>query len=328
MATPWQPSHGGGRVSLPAARSFSAMRAGASGALWTSLAIAGLSATPGRDGVRADTIACTPDGVATTLLAVADPTADAPPARPQRVEQAASGVGDAPDGAGLAAVSEGAPFAAAAARAPRAGAPKTLASSGVDLEQERSEVERAQAGDRAALAVILRRYGPMLFRSVLLPRLGSQVAAEEALSQTYAKVIEKLDRFTWQSVGVYPWLRVVAMRVALDNLRARRREIPFDTDDLAREVDRAEHDFAGVSTDAATIARQDAASARERVEGALAKIHPRYARAIRMRILEERSREDVALELGVTTATFDVVMHRAMAAMRKALSPAQGEEET
>lgn len=193
------------------------------------------------------------------------------------------------------------------------------------LEDERREVERAQAGDRRALAQILRRHGPTLYRAVLLPRLGSRAAAEEALAVTYAKVVEKLDRFTWQSVGIYPWLRVVALRVALDQLRARRREIPFDTDDLAREIDQAEREHQG--TDAATLARQDADLARARVADALARINPRYASAIRIRLLEERSREDAARELGVTTATFDVVLHRALAALKKALSPAQNEQD-
>lgn len=194
-----------------------------------------------------------------------------------------------------------------------------------ELEEERLDVERAKTGDRRALARILRRHGPTLYRSVLLPRLGSREAAEEALSVTYAKVVEKLDRFSWQRVGIYPWLRVVAMRVALDQLRARRREIPFDSEDLARELDRAEREQQ--EADAETLARQDAEVARTRVTEALARINPRYATAIRLRILEERSREDAARELGVTTATFDVVLHRALAALKKALSPLSNEQE-
>ncbi|MCS6900566.1 MAG: sigma-70 family RNA polymerase sigma factor [Myxococcales bacterium] len=193
------------------------------------------------------------------------------------------------------------------------------------LEEERREVELAQAGDRRALARLLRRYGPVIFRSVLLPRLGSRAAAEEALSVTYTKVVEKLDRFTWQSVGIYPWLRVVALRVALDQLRTRRREIPFDTEDLAREIDQAEREHQ--EADALTLARQDAEVARARVTEALARINPRYALAIRLRLLEERSREDAARELGVTTATFDVILHRALIALKKALSPDTHEQE-
>ena len=85
-----------------------------------------------------------------------------------------------------------------------------------DLAHDRHLCDRAHAGDRDALGEILRLYGPRLFRSVLLPRLGSPPAAEEALSITYMKVVERFDQFAWQEVGVYPWLRVVALRVALD----------------------------------------------------------------------------------------------------------------
>lgn len=208
-------------------------------------------------------------------------------------------------------------------------APRPGARVGLDeaaLEAERVEVERAQAGDRAALGAILRRHGPSLYRSVLLPRLGSPAAAEEALSITYAKVVERIDQFAWQSVGIYPWLRVVALRVALDALRARKREVPLDVDDLAREVDRADRAMRD-EADASSIAKEDESEARRKVEAALARINPRYATAIRLRVLEERPREDVARELGVTTATFDVVLHRAMAAMRKALGATSPREE-
>ena len=42
-----------------------------------------------------------------------------------------------------------------------------------ERERDRGLVARAQAGDRGALGELLRNHGPLLFRSVLLPRLGS-----------------------------------------------------------------------------------------------------------------------------------------------------------
>lgn len=192
-----------------------------------------------------------------------------------------------------------------------------------ELAEEAALVARAQAGERQALGDLLKRHGPALYRSVLLPRLGSAPAAEEALSITYAKVVEKLDKFAWQGAGFYPWLRVVAMRVALDMLRVRRRETPLDSDDLAREVDRAEAALGREGLDAAAIADEDARLAKAKVERALAAINPRYAQAIRLRVLEERGRDEAAEMLGVTTATFDVVLHRALAAMKKALHSAE-----
>ncbi len=184
------------------------------------------------------------------------------------------------------------------------------------LAAEERLCERARGGDREALGTLLRQHGPRLYRSVLLPRLGSPAAAEEALSITYVKVVERFHQFTWQRVGLYPWLRVVALRVALDQLRARKRELLFEPADLEREIDDAEAD----ERDGAAIERHDLGVAQQRVHRVLGRIHPRYALAIRLRVLEERPREEAARELEVSVSTFDVVLHRAMAALRKALA--------
>jgi RNA polymerase sigma factor (sigma-70 family) len=191
-----------------------------------------------------------------------------------------------------------------------------------DLEAERALCDRAHAGDRAALGQLLRKYGPSLYRAVLLPRLGSDAAAQDALAETYARVVERFHQFQWQSAGVYPWLRVVALRIGLDILRARRRETLYEPQDLEREIDTSERDLSR-SGEAELSDRRDLADARGRVEAALAKINPRYAEAIRLRVLEERSREDVAKKLGVTVSTFDVVLHRALTALKKALANGQ-----
>lgn len=185
-----------------------------------------------------------------------------------------------------------------------------------DLDQERLLCERARAGDRQALGSLLRTHGPRLYKSVLLPRLGSAAQAEEALSITYMKVVERFSQFEWQDVGIYPWLRVIGLRVALDMLRKRKREVLFEERDLEREVDAAERE----AKSAAELEQADLHAARRRVEELLDQLNPRYAEAIRLRILGEKSREEAALALNVSVATFDVVLHRAMAALKKALA--------
>jgi RNA polymerase sigma factor (sigma-70 family) len=186
----------------------------------------------------------------------------------------------------------------------------------VDLAAELELCERARGGDRQALGQLLRQHGPRLFRAVLLPRLGSRAAAEEALSVTYLKVVERFEQFTWQAVGVYPWLRVVALRVALDQLRARKRETVFQPEDLEREIEHGQREM----QDAAQSEARDLAVARARVGEVLGRLHPRYGRALTLRVLEERSREECAAALDVSTATFDVVLHRAVAALKKELA--------
>ena len=184
-----------------------------------------------------------------------------------------------------------------------------------ELAEEQRLCERARAGDRAALGQLLRAHGPRLFRAVLLPRLGSKAAAEEALSVTYLKVVERFDQFSWQSVGVYPWLRVVALRVALDQLRSRKKETLFQPEDLEREIDASERE----ARDSASSEAHDLQLAKRRVAELVGKLHPRYGRALTLRVIEERPREECAAALEVTTATFDVVLHRAVAALKKEL---------
>jgi RNA polymerase sigma-70 factor (ECF subfamily) len=186
-------------------------------------------------------------------------------------------------------------------------------------EHELALVQRAQKGDRTALGVLLTRFGPQLYRSVLLPRLGNASIAEQALGDTYARVVERIGAFVWQGCGLYPWLRTIALRVALDLLRARRREILFEPSDLQREVEDAEEALGADGLTEELIERRDRDAARLKLTQGLAKIHPRYASAIRLRIIEERPREEVAALLAISTTTFDVVLHRAMSALRKAI---------
>jgi RNA polymerase sigma-70 factor (ECF subfamily) len=114
----------------------------------------------------------------------------------------------------------------------------------------------------------------------------------------------------------------VALHIALDMLRASRREVFFQSEDLTRELEVAE---AALQREQGTqpldIVQQqhDLEHARRRVREALERINPRYAQAIRLRVLEERGREEAAAMMGVTAATFDVLLHRSMAALKKAL---------
>lgn len=193
-----------------------------------------------------------------------------------------------------------------------------------DREQERQWSEQAKAGDRQALANILRRHGPVLYRAVLLPRLGSEAAAQDALADTYVRVLERFDQFEWRGCGVYPWLRVIAMRIALDMIRGRRRESLFEPADLARAVDAAESDL-DKGIDMELCERRDREAAKKKLQRALESINQRYATAIRLRVLQEKSREEAAEVLGVTVPTFDVVLHRALAALKKNIERQQGE---
>lgn len=187
-------------------------------------------------------------------------------------------------------------------------------------EHEHALVGRAQAGDRAALGELLRTYGPVLYRTVLLPRLGGAAAAEDALSETYAKVVANLASFTWrEDSGFYPWFRMVGMRVMLDQFRKRKRTLVWSEEDVVNEIDRG-HADEHAQIDQQLLQKQDAEAVQKKLHAALDTLNPRYAEAIRLRVLAEQSRELVAEKLGVSVATFDVLLHRALASLKKKLS--------
>jgi len=182
------------------------------------------------------------------------------------------------------------------------------------LERERQLVARAKAGSRRALDALLGTYGPALYQNVLLPRVGSEAAAKEALGETYSRVVARIGTFSWSAAGFQPWLRTVALQVAIDQLASRKRVLFWGAGDVQRELD--------VSSKATPVApslssQRDREAARAKIETALAQIHPRYARAIRLRILDARPRDQAASALEVTPAAFDVLLHRAVGALER-----------
>jgi RNA polymerase sigma-70 factor (ECF subfamily) len=177
-----------------------------------------------------------------------------------------------------------------------------------DQTDERLLVERAKAGDRKALGTLLSNHGPRLYRAVLLPRLGNEARARDALSATYERAIQRLHQYEWQPCGVYPWLR------------SGRRELLYDTEDVNREIEAAEVQLSNAMPSVEALHERDELdAARAKLRDALAQINPRYATAIRLRILEDRPREEVAKQMGVTPATFDVLLHRSMASLKKVM---------
>lgn len=182
------------------------------------------------------------------------------------------------------------------------------------LEAEREAILAAQAGDREALRPILQRYGPVLFAGVILPRLGNEADAEDVLKDTMMTVIDRIQSFTWQDRSIYYWMRQIALNKIIDLHRRRRRGERL-VEALARE---AETQPSGPDrADEALMAAEERRINRERIHQTLSAINPRYAEAIRLRLLAELPRQDCASRLGVTLGTFDVLFFRALRAFRK-----------
>ena len=65
----------------------------------------------------------------------------------------------------------------------------------------------------------------------------------------------------------------------------------------------------------------DVDETRALVNEALELLNPRYAQALRLRMIEDRDREECARIMDVTVGNFDVILHRAAKAFRKKYPP-------
>ncbi len=189
-----------------------------------------------------------------------------------------------------------------------------MADAAADLDDERRAIARAQAGDPSALEALLVRHAEALFSSVILPRVGERALAEEVLEDTFVQAIENIGGFEWQGRSIFFWLRQIAVHRVIDAHRRRGRARRLE-EALAAE---ASLYAAGEAADEALAEEQDRRRAAERIEAALRVLPERYARAIRLRLVEDRTREECARALDVQVATFDVVLFRAVRAFRKA----------
>jgi RNA polymerase sigma factor (sigma-70 family) len=184
----------------------------------------------------------------------------------------------------------------------------------VPLEEERLVVERLKAGDRAAFATLYGWYGDRVFRQSILPRLPNRELAEDCLRDAFRTALERIASFEYQGTSIFFWLHRIAVNKAMDVHRSRQRD-----DRISEAVERE-----GEPAASSTI-RPDRGleieDTRRDVDTSLSRLNERYAQALRMRLIEERSREECAEFLGVSVGNFDVILHRAAKAFRKVYPP-------
>lgn len=86
-------------------------------------------------------------------------------------------------------------------------------------------VKSASRGDEEAAALLFDEYYPRVYRYASA-RLGAGPSAEDAASETFAKVVRELGRFKWRGAGFEGWLFRIARNVIVDMQRAGGREAP------------------------------------------------------------------------------------------------------
>ena len=182
--------------------------------------------------------------------------------------------------------------------------------------EEKALVEAAQAGDVEAIRLLLDRVSRPPYAAVILPRIGIAADAEDILRESLLRAIDRLQTFHWTGVGFFPWLRQIAIHQVIDHVRRVQRRTRLEERFERQAADVMPLHHAGAEE--ALIDQQERALSLKTMSIAMDALNDRYRQAITLRLLEERGREECAEALGVTLGNFDVILHRALAALRKA----------
>lgn len=185
----------------------------------------------------------------------------------------------------------------------------------VPLDEERPVIEALQRGERQAFATLYGWYGERIFRQAILPRLPNRELAEDCLRDTFRTALEKIHTYKIQNRSIFFWLRRIAINKSIDVHRRHRRD-----QELATAV-RQDSDVVTSSAPPRPDRGLEVDDTKRLVELSLGRLNERYAKALRLRLLEDRSREECAEILGVTVGNFDVILHRAAKAFRKVYPP-------
>ncbi len=197
----------------------------------------------------------------------------------------------------------------------------------VDAPTDEGLVERARAGDRGALDLLVERHHSRVY-GLVLRLLGSREAAEEALQETFLTVMKKLGSFRGEA-RFSTWLYRVATNAALAQQRSNRRRATVSLEEYLPKFDGTGR-MARLDLDYGRAARADEVLERtelaEKAREALDRLPEAYRAAFVLRDLEELSTSETAEVLGVGEDVVRQRLHRARLMLRGYLGNITGGE--
>lgn len=177
-------------------------------------------------------------------------------------------------------------------------------------------VERAQAGDRRAFELLVRKYQYKIIQ--LVGRLVGDADAPDVAQETFIKAWRALNGFRGQS-AFYTWLYRIGINTAKNHLVARNRRPSnqdIDVED-AEQFGHTEH-MSDVDTPEAVLLSEEI---KQKVTETIAKLPPDLRQAITLRELEGLSYEEIAEVMNCPIGTVRSRIFRAREAIDVVLKP-------
>ena len=174
-----------------------------------------------------------------------------------------------------------------------------------ETKKVRGLVERAQAGDRAALEELYLIHFDRIY-SYLHVSVGNRQDAEDLTTQTFLRMLESIGKFRWQSAPFSAWLFRIAHNLSMDHFRSRRRWQP---EEEVPEPHGSEEPSAEIEA-MHSIGRQ---SMLELID----KLSPEQQQVLTLKFVFNFPNADVAKILDKTEGAIKSLQHRALASLQK-----------
>lgn len=158
---------------------------------------------------------------------------------------------------------------------------------------------RIAAGDTAAFATVVERYGERIF-ALVMRIAASRTDAEEIVQETFVKAYTALSRFDGRS-SLGTWLCRIACNTAISTLRRRKPAPAFDERRAAAVADEEADALFGSGVDESLISA---------LNRALVRLEPDERALVTLFYYDDRPISECAPILGCTESAAKVRLHR------------------
>ena len=179
-------------------------------------------------------------------------------------------------------------------------------------------VERVRSGDEEAFRLIFDRYSrPVL--GFIFDMVGDRSLAEDLAQETFVRAYRGLQTLR-EETKLSTWLFGIARNCALEQLRSRRRDannVEIDAEPAFELHDRAR-------TPSGELLDKELSGV---IQTALGKLDEDKRTVFTLKVLQQRSYEEIAEITGFSVGKLKTDLHRARAEMRKRIGPYLGGEQ-
>jgi RNA polymerase sigma-70 factor, ECF subfamily len=182
-------------------------------------------------------------------------------------------------------------------------------SGGVEYDELRTLVSRAQAGSADAFGQLYDRYVDTVYGYVRC-RAGSTALTEDLVSETFLRALKRISTFEWQGHDFAAWLITIARNLITDHYKSSRYRLELTTDHIVESAATTEPEASAAVLEAET---------NRALLAALKTLPADQQECVVLRFLQGMSVAETALVLGKSNGAIKSLQYRALRALERKL---------